>query len=99
MLLVMIFFFPPLQILADVSSTNGELDFEGTFRTYNATVTVTTSSAQALSASTPIFISLTNVQENPYFVAGPLAVAGLANPGVPGAGTFNFSVPEYSPAG
>lgn len=80
------------QVRVAISPTNGELDFEGTFNTYNATVTATTVSAQALSGSTPIFISLSNVMENPYFVPG----AGLANPGIMGAGVFNYTVPEHT---
>ena len=47
----------------------------------------------------PVFISLTNVLERPYFVPGALALAGLANPGVPNAGVFNYTVPEHSAVG
>lgn len=85
-----------MQVRVATSSTNGELDFEGTFRFYNATVTATTISAQALSGSTPVVISLTDVMENPYFVPGALALAGLANPGILGAGIFNYTVPEHT---
>jgi len=57
-----------LQITVATSPTNGELDVEGMFSAYNATVTVVTVSAQALTATAAIYISLTNVMENPDFV-------------------------------
>ena len=79
-----------------VSPSNGELDFEGTFASYNATVTATTSYSQPLSASTPIFISLSNVMERPYFVPGALALAGLANPGVR-IDCMRITIAPYSP--
>jgi hypothetical protein len=64
-------------LLAAPSTTAGELDYEGTFRFYNASITVTTSSAQPLSTSASITIALSDIPERPYFVPGALVSVGV----------------------
>lgn len=86
------------RVLVDTTAVG--LDFEAsppsTYRSYNATVTATDSHpTYALSASAGIVIVLTDAQESPYFFADP-DTATLGNPGVPGRGEFNLTLPENS---